>query len=115
MPLLTLRTSVPVAEDAIDELMLELSAAVAQALGKPERYVMVTLDSGPAAMAGSLAPSALATISSIGALGSGPNGRVAARICAILKERLELPGERVYVTFTDVPASHWASDGATFG
>lgn len=115
MPLLTLRTSIPVADDAIDELLLELSAAVAQTLGKPERYVMVTLNSGPAAMAGSLAPSALATVSSIGALGSGPNGRLASRLTSILTERLGLPGERVYVTFTDVPASHWACDGATFG
>ena len=57
-----------------EEFVLAASKAVASSVGKPEQYVMVTLQAGiPMAFAGSTDPAAFCTLSSIGAIGGDKN------------------------------------------
>jgi len=44
MPLLALQTSTPLSNQQRHELLAPLSQIVAECIGKPERYVMITID-----------------------------------------------------------------------
>ncbi|MCP5459295.1 MAG: hypothetical protein H6971_06680 [Gammaproteobacteria bacterium] len=115
MPLLQLQVSTPVAEDKQAGLLSALSKVMSEAIGKPERYVMVTLKTGPVLMSGDAGPGAFADVRSIGGLNSGVNKQLAQNICALLQKELGIAGERVFLNFTDVSAGHWGWNGGTFG
>lgn len=115
MPMLALHTAKPVPADQQEVLIKALSRCVAQGIGKPETYVMVTLSDGPVCMAGSVGDGAFVDVRSIGGLSGDTNGKLAAAICALLDETLSIPSQRVYLNFTNVDASAWGFDGRTFG
>jgi phenylpyruvate tautomerase PptA (4-oxalocrotonate tautomerase family) len=115
MPLLQLHTSVSVPADQRATLVQELSTIVAEAIGKPERYVMVTLAESDICMNGEVGPAAFADVRSIGGLSSGVNQKISAQICAKLQERLAVPPDRTYLNFTDVGRDAWGFNGTTFG
>jgi phenylpyruvate tautomerase PptA (4-oxalocrotonate tautomerase family) len=108
-------SSVEVSLDKRDQFLAAVSKAVADVTGKPERYMMVVLDSGAIAMGGKIGPSAFVDVRAIGGLTPQVNAKLSAQICALILKWLNVPGERVYLTFIDIPASHWGSNGATFG
>ena len=112
MPLINLRTSLA-SVDHRDELLLELSAKLAEQTGKPEDYVMTLLETDvPMTFAGSSAPAAFVEVKSIGAL--RPSAMTAS-LCELIKARMGIPADRVYVHFEDVPASSFGWNGSTFG
>ena len=112
MPLINLRTSLAAVESR-DELLLELSAMLAEQTGKPEDYVMTLLETDvPMTFAGSSAPAAFVEIKSIGAL--RPPAMTAA-FCELITARTGIPADRIYIPFDDVPASALGWNGRTFG
>jgi len=112
MPLITVRTSLPVVEDA-PALLQDLSAALAAQTGKPEAYVMTLLDTAvPMTMGGSSDPCAYVEVRSIGAL--SPPAMTAA-FCQLISTRTGIPASRIYISFDDVQASNWGWNGHTFG
>ena len=52
MPLLKLETTVAISEDKQKALLSSLSKTVAETIGKPEQYVMVTISQAAMAMSG---------------------------------------------------------------
>lgn len=115
MPLLQLHTSVPVPTNARDALLGKLSRIVAQTIGKPEQYVMVTLDERAMLMAGKAGPAAVAEVRSIGGLTPTVNGQLTEQLCSLLSETLAIPTARIFVTFAEHAPTHWGHDGSTFG
>jgi phenylpyruvate tautomerase len=115
MPMLTLQTSLPLTRQQRSELLLPLSRLVAESIGKPERYVMVTISEATMCMAGEEGPCAEATIRSIGGLNAPVNRAVSAGLCALLQQRLAIPPDRVYLVFHTVSAENWGWKGETFG
>ena len=112
MPLINLRTSLA-SVDRCDELLLEMSAILAEQTGKPEGYVMTLLESGvPMTFGGTFAPAAFVEVKSIGAL--RPPAMTAA-FCELITARTGIPADRIYITFDDVPASALGWNGRTFG
>ena len=112
MPLINLRTSLA-SVDRRDELLLELSAKLAEQTGKPEDYVMTLLETNvPMTFGGSSAPAALVEVKSIGAL--HPSAMTAA-FSELITARTGIPADRIYITFDDVPASAFGWNGSTFG
>ena len=112
MPLINLRTSLA-SIDHRDELLLELSAKLAEQTGKPEDYVMTLLETDvPMTFAGSPAPAAFVEVKSIGAL--HPPAMTAA-FCELITSRTGIPADRIYICFEDVPASSFGWNGRTFG
>ena len=113
MPLLSIQTNRPAPADQ-DRILRGISAAAADMLGKPERYVMVSLEAGrPMLFAGNDAPMAYLELKSIGL----PEDRTAdfsASLCELMQTHLGISPERVYIEFSG-PARHlWGWNGGTF-
>lgn len=114
MPLLTITTNQAFEAARADELLVEVSSAVADMLGKPERYVMVRLEYNPLMLfGGSEAPLAYLELKSIGL----PGDRTADfsdTLCDLMEQQLDIPSERVYIEFSDAERHLWGWNGATF-
>jgi phenylpyruvate tautomerase len=115
MPLLKLETTVALADDKTKALLASLSKIVAGTIGKPEQYVMVAISPAAILMSGKPGDAAFVDIRSIGGLSDNVNRQLAQKVCALLKESLGVPPDRVYLNFTDVPAGNWGWNGDTFG
>ncbi len=115
MPLLKLETTASLSDQSRADLLRKLSRVVAETIGKPEEYVMVTLSHSDILMSGQPGHAAFVDLRSIGGLSDDTNRKLTERICDVLEESLAIPPDRVYATFTDIPASNWGWSGATFG
>ena len=115
MPLLKLQINVPVPQTKHAELLAGMSKLVAHAIGKPEQYVMVTVEEGPILMSGKDGPAAFADVRSIGGLDARVNREISQNLCVLLNKALGIPASRVYLNFADVAAGNWGHNGSTFG
>jgi phenylpyruvate tautomerase PptA (4-oxalocrotonate tautomerase family) len=115
MPLIRVETNQQLAAPQRTVLVEQLSRVAAEVIGKPEQYVQAILVHGEnLRFGGHAGPTAFVDVRSIGGLSPKVNRALAARVCALLAEA-GIPGERVYLNFTDVPATSWGHDGVTFG
>ena len=115
MPLIMLKTSVAIPGDKTSDVLSAISQLVAEATGKPESYVMVTVEQVEGMMAGEPGPIAFADVRGIGGLTQEVNAAVSSKLCAYLEDELGIPADRIYATFTDIAASNWGWKGETFG
>ncbi|WP_077727983.1 MULTISPECIES: phenylpyruvate tautomerase MIF-related protein [Methylocaldum] len=114
MPYLTIQTNREVSPDQREPLLTAASRLLAKELGKPESYVMVSLNSDvPMLFAGTGEPAAYAELKSIG-LPAGQIKSLSRSICSLLEQRLDIPPARVYIEFTDIKGSQWGWNGGTF-
>jgi len=114
MPYLTIQTNRAVSPDRHEPLLAAASRLLAKELGKPESYVMVSLNGGvPLLFAGTGEPAAYAELKSIG-LPAGQTKSLSRAICGLLEQQLDIPPARVYIEFTDIKGSHWGWNGGTF-
>lgn len=111
MPMIKLNTSVEIPQ----ELIGELSAIIAEIIGKPEKYVMVVVAPADLMMSGTAEAAIYAEVKSIGGLGAVVNHEITLKVCDMLNDRLGISAERIYITFADVAADHWGWNGSTFG
>ena len=115
MPLLKLETTTALSDAQRQQLVPSLSRIVADTLGKPEQYVMVTTGQASILMSGKPGDAAFVDVRSIGGLTSDVNRKLSQQVCKLLKESLGVPPDRVYLNFTDVKAGAWGWNGSTFG
>ena len=115
MPLLKLETTVTLAADKERNLLAALSKIVATTIGKPEQYVMVTINRAAMVMSGKPGDAAFADIRSIGGLTAEVNRKLSQQVGKLLTETLGTPPERIYLNFTEVDAANWGWNGGTFG
>lgn len=115
MPLLKLETTVAISEDIQKALLSSLSRIVAETIGKPEQYVMVTISQTAMGMSGKPGNAAFLDIRSIGGLSSSVNRKLSEQICKLLNDSLGMPSDRVYLNFADIDAGNWGWNGSTFG
>ncbi|MGD0815472.1 MAG: phenylpyruvate tautomerase MIF-related protein [Verrucomicrobiota bacterium] len=115
MPLLKLETTVLLPEDKRQALLASLSKIVAETIGKPQQYVMVTASQAAMQMSGSPGEAALVEVRSIGGLSREVNKNISQKICKLLNESLGVPQNRIYLNFTEISAGHWGWNGDTFG
>jgi phenylpyruvate tautomerase len=115
MPLLRLETTVTLPDNQRQQLLTSLSKTVAETIGKPEQYVMVTI--GPAAilMSGKPGHAAFVDVRSIGGLTDAVNQKLSQQVCKLLNDVLGVPADRVYLNFSEVEAGNWGWNGNTFG
>ena len=115
MPYLKLRTNTTISKQQSPELLTQLSQLLAKETGKPERYVMVELDSDREMIfSGTNEPLAYIECKSIG-LSSDQAKSLSASISQLLIEKLQIPSERIYIEFSNCPAEFWGWNGSTFG
>jgi phenylpyruvate tautomerase PptA (4-oxalocrotonate tautomerase family) len=115
MPLLKLETTAGLSDDKRKALLAALSRIVAETIGKPEDYVMVTVSQAAILMSGKPGEAAFVDLRSIGGLSNEVNRQLSQKLCRLLNESLGVPESRIYLNFTEVAASNWGWKGATFG
>lgn len=114
MPYLLLRTNRHCTDESKQQLLSGLSSTTAEVLGKPERYVMVSLeDDRDMRFAGDDAPCAYLELKSIG-LPEAQTARLSATLCELVNSELGIPQERIYIEFADAARHMWGWNGATF-
>ena len=115
MPLLKLETAVVLPEEKRKALLAALSKTVAETIGKPEQYVMVTTSQAAILVSGNPGDAAFVDVRSIGGLTDDVNRKLSQKVCKLLNDSLGIPENRVYLNFTDVEAGNWGWNGSTFG
>ena len=115
MPLIKITSSVEVPVDKRDAFLAAVSKNAAVITGKPERVMMVVLDAGSVMLDAKSGPGAYVDVRAIGGLTPETNTKLAAQLCALLKQWLNIPSDRVYLTFTEVAATNWGHNGKTIG
>jgi phenylpyruvate tautomerase len=114
MPYLLIRTNQSPDESAAGKLLKSASATVAQALGKPESYVMVSLEKGaPMLFGGSDAPLVYMELKSIG-LPEARTAELSAALTEGVASELGVEKGRVYIEFADAARHMWGWQGGTF-
>ena len=110
MPLLSIESNCSPSADIVKIA----SAKVAEALGKPEQYVMVRYAHNPDMLfAGTNEPLAYLQLKSIGLPDSAATD-LSAMLCDLLNEQLGIATERIYIEFKNVPRQLWGWNRATF-
>lgn len=66
-------------------------------------------------MGGASTPAALVSVKSIGGLSRSINQKLSAEICQMLNNELGIAGNCIYLTFEEIPATHWGWNSSTFG
>ena len=116
MPLCQVMTNVSAPAAANGAALLgELSRLLAARFGKPERWVMTTLQPGLAmTFGGTDAPTAFVAVKNIGTMKSEETEQLSGAICGLIEQALGVSPERVYVEFVDAVDHLWGWNGGTF-
>ena len=114
MPLLKIQTNQDLDQLDRSAVLKQLSAVAADMLGKPERYVMVSLEHNPAMLfGGEDAPLAYLELKSIGLPGERTT-EFSSRLCELVSGNLQIPAERIYIEFAGAERHLWGWNGGTF-
>jgi len=114
MPFLNIRTNQQLAESAAKSLASKASARVAELLGKPEAYVMVSVETGANMLfAGSDEPLAYLELKSIG-LPRSITASASQALCDLVAGETGVATNRIYIEFADAPRHMWGWNGGTF-
>lgn len=114
MPMLKIQTNVTLDANAATALVAEASRTVTTLLGKPERYVMVSLEpAATMAFGGDASPLAYLEMKSIG-LPQNRTTPLSKALCELMNTALGVSAERVYIEFADAEAALWGWNGGTF-
>lgn len=114
MPLLSIEINRPLEAPGVDTLLVEASKLLAGLLGKPEAYMMVRHQYNPdLRLGGRTEPAVLLELRSIG-LPDAATQDLSRALCKLIAHHTDIPGNRVYILFEDVPRHLWGYDGTTF-
>ena len=113
MPFIDVKLSKKITDEQKEQLKSDLGKSVS-ILHKPESYLMVGVCDGyDLYFAGKkLANGAFVSVSAFGRINPSDAQKMTASICEMLKSRLSVAGNDVYVTYTDI--DKWGWDGSNF-
>ncbi|UCF92421.1 MAG: hypothetical protein JSW39_29855 [Desulfobacterales bacterium] len=114
MPYFSIETNQTIDPESTPELLKKTSAFIAGLLGKPESYLMISIQPGtPLIFGGSDEPAAFVRLKSIGL----PHDRcpeLSAKICGHIAQELDIPQDRVFIDFKDLEGQMFGWNGKTF-
>lgn len=114
MPFLRIQTNHPLTGADARSLAGSASTLVAEQLGKPERYVMTSVETNPAMQfGGNDAPLAYLELKSIG-LPESATADISKALCELVTSATGIASDRIYIEFTDAPRKMWGWNGGTF-
>lgn len=112
MPLLSIRTNIKVNDRA--SLAGLASKTTANAVGKPESYVMVVVeDQLTMLFAGNDEATAYLELKSIG-LPESETESLSSALCQLVNEQLKIEKDRIYIEFSNAQRHMWGWNGSTF-
>ena len=116
MPLLKIVTSAKPAAETRAKLLTELSVLLAARLGKPEAYMMTSIESGlEMTFGGTTGPACYVEVKNVGRFTPELTEQLSAGLCERLERALDVPKNRIYIEFSDAQGYLWGHDGQTFG
>ena len=114
MPYFSIETNQSIDPPSNRQLLKKTSAFIANLLGKPESYVMISIKPDtPLIFGGSDAPAAFVRLKSIGL----PRDRcpeLSEKICNLIEQELAVPRDRVFIDFKDLARNMFGWNGKTF-
>ena len=114
MPYLKIQTNQNLPVDGAKNLARKASALVARQLGKPESYVMTSVEISPAmTFAGTDEPLAFLELKSIG-LPDTLTADTSRALCELVSVETAIDTARIYIEFSDAPRKMWGWDKGTF-
>jgi phenylpyruvate tautomerase PptA (4-oxalocrotonate tautomerase family) len=114
MPLLKIQTNISISEQDKNGLLTNASSCVAQQLGKPESYVMVSLEAEQNMLfAGTNDPLAYLELKSIN-LPEDKTQDISNSLCGLINTSLGIDNNRIYIEFSNAERHLWGWNGATF-
>ncbi|WP_303909552.1 phenylpyruvate tautomerase MIF-related protein [Thiohalomonas denitrificans] len=114
MPYLMVQTNKALPATQKGEFLAIASQTVAEALGKPERLVMVALeDETPMVFGGDHAPCVYMELKSIG-LPQERTAELSESLCSLIEKTLGIARERIFIEFADAERHMWGYNGETF-
>jgi len=114
MPYLLVQTNQSIDAGQQNDLLAEASRCIAEQLGKPEQYVMVSLQHNqPMLFAGNDAPLAYLELKSIG-LPEDSTAQISKALCQLIQHRLGIDTNRIYIEFSSAERHMWGWKEATF-
>lgn len=114
MPYLLIQTNCTPDQANQEALLRRLSAQLADWLGKPEQYVMVTIQAGSTMLfSGSDAPCAYLELKSIG-LPEQQLPDLSASLSRQLADTLGISTDRIYIEFSAAEPQWWGWNATTF-
>jgi len=112
MPVLNLHTNLSIADK--NGMLTKASSLVAEALGKPEGYVMIRLSDGESmSFAGTTEPLAYVELKSLG-LPVEETTALSDTICGFVEEHLNIDPARIYIEFASPEREMFGWNRATF-
>jgi len=112
VPVLSIQTNVKV-ED-VSHFLSQASVLVAEALSKPESYVMIHVsDEQTMSFAGTTKPLAYVELKSLG-LTSGQTSHLSKQISDFLHQELAIDASRIYIEFSAPERIMFGWNGGTF-
>jgi len=113
MPLLKITTNIPLENEAAQALCSSASSHVASLLGKPESYVMISVQNAAMSFAGEASPCAMLELKSLG-LPEQQTTEFSASLCEFLASATGIASARIYIEFSSPERHRWGWDKRTF-
>ncbi len=111
MPYLNIKTNQEVSD--VSAFIEKASATVAKGSGKPESYVMISVDQNtPMSMGGNDAPVAFLDYRALGL--PGDRKAFSDALCSLISEELSIAGDRIYIAMFDSERQNWGWNHSTF-
>lgn len=110
MPYLNIKTNQAISDEAA--LIKKASATVAKGSGKPESYVMISVEQTAMSMGGSDAPTAFLDYRALGL--PGDRKAFSDTLCSLISEELSIAGDRIYIAMFDSERQNWGWNHSTF-
>ena len=112
MPLINIKTSFS-EQEQLNQLLKEISICLTNLTGKPEKYVMASIQSNLAmTFGGSEEHCCYIEVKSIGSL--NPK-QMSNEICNKINSITGIKKDRIYINFQDISPRDWGFNGSTFG
>ena len=114
MPYLRIETNKEMDGTTIQEALERTSEFVANLLGKPDKWVMVSIDCGTRMMFGkSMQPMAYVELKSIG-LPENKCPDFSKGLCDFIESEFDIPADRIYIDFHDIDRKMFGWNRDTF-
>jgi phenylpyruvate tautomerase PptA (4-oxalocrotonate tautomerase family) len=115
MPFFKIETNQKLDPSTVDTLLEKCSKFISSMVGKPEPYVMVSIDhSQDMIFGGNTEPAAMVKLKSIGLPADKCNDYVS-RISQFLNDEVGVPQDRVFIDVVDLQRNMFGWNGKTFG
>ncbi len=113
MPYFSIETSKKIDIKETEKLMKKASRFLAEMMTKPERAIMVAIKPGtPLIFGGTDEPAAFVRIKALG-LDKGRCPEFSGKVCGFLEKEIGVPGNRVFIEFTDIDGKCFGYNGNT--